>query len=58
MRNDAVVRGLMPGVFTILLWSALPLLRSLAQLPPMQVAAIALTTAAVLSTAATRLWAR
>ena len=49
MNTSGSVRGLLAGVFTVVLWGSLPLLRRLAGLPPLQVAAIALAAAALLA---------
>ena len=47
--------GILSGVFSVLLWSALPVLRGMTALPPLQVAAIALGAAALLCTMVARL---
>lgn len=49
MSASGSVQGLLAGVFTVVLWGSLPLLRRLAELPPLQVAAIALAAAALLA---------
>ncbi|MDN3519547.1 DMT family transporter [Aquisalimonas lutea] len=50
MVNWAAVTGISAGLFTVSLWGSLPVLRSLAALPPMLVAAVAMACAAGLST--------
>lgn len=50
MINWAAVTGISAGLFTVTLWGSLPALRSLAELPPMLVATVAMASAAGLST--------
>ncbi|MFV8833684.1 DMT family transporter [Aquisalimonas sp.] len=49
MANAAAVTGVAAGLFTIGLWGSLPVLRGLAELPPMLVAVVAMACAAGLS---------
>lgn len=49
MINHTALTGILAGVFTVSLWGGLPVLRSLAELPPMLVAAVAMASAAGLA---------
>jgi drug/metabolite transporter (DMT)-like permease len=49
MADKRAFRGVMAGLFTVALWGSLPLLRRVAELPPLQVAAIAMAAAAALA---------
>ncbi|SEO55640.1 DMT family transporter [Aquisalimonas asiatica] len=49
MVSGPALTGVSAGVFTVALWGSLPVLRSLAELPPMLVAVIAMACAAALS---------
>ncbi|MBK1692400.1 DMT family transporter [Ectothiorhodospira mobilis] len=49
------INGILAGVFSVVLWSGLPVLRGMTDLPPLQVAAVALGAAALLSGGTTRL---
>ncbi|SFM45123.1 EamA-like transporter family protein [Ectothiorhodospira mobilis] len=53
--GSETISGILGGVFSVILWSGLPVLRGMTDLPPLQVAAVALGVAALMSGGVTRL---